>query len=440
MVSTKQWVLTVGLSQFCTLFLNALPLLVTPVVAQEEYSFDMSEYEKGPFEYGGYGELRWEHLRLDEQAAIYNLNFFGQDQPGGINRFIGVLQPEGRYSKDKFSAYARFHLEAFTDDFSDDSELLTHEAYLSLKAKPGLTLDAGKKLLKWGKGYAWNPAGFVERPKDPNEPDLAREGYTIVGGDWIFSRDGNLQTIAITPVYLPVTDDINNDFGAIDNNIAAKVYFLYRNTDIDLMFLSDGSRSERYGLDFSFNVKTNFEVHGEYAYITDFRQKLLDVRGNLTTNIEDVESLLLGMRYLTESDATFIIEYYYNGAGLTESQLRNFYLLIADLPNQPDSEAALDKIRSIAASGYVKQTVMQKYMYIRIMQKDPFDQLYWTPAITAIVNLQDQSYNLSPEISYTGVTNLELRLKINVLEGDRYSEFGEKQNDQKYELRARYYF
>ena len=38
-------------------------------------------------------------------------------------------------------------------------------------------MEAGKRTLRWGKGYAWNPIGFVERPKDPNDPDLAREGY-----------------------------------------------------------------------------------------------------------------------------------------------------------------------------------------------------------------------------------------------------------------------
>ena len=439
MANNKQRVITAGLP-VRTFFLILLLLVSTPLIAQDEYSFDMSAYEKNPFEYGGYAELRWEHLRFNKDSAIYQLNFYDQNQPDTNDRFVGILQPEGRYSKGQFSAYARFHLEAYTDDFSDDSEFVTHEAYVSWQAKPSITLDVGKKLLKWGKGYAWNPVGFVERPKDPNEPDLAREGYTIIGGDWIISRPGNLQTIAITPIYLPVTDDINSDFGNEDNNFAGKVYFLYKDTDIDLVFLSDGSRTARYGFDFSRNIKTNFEVHGEFAYITDFSRKLLDDQGNLNTETGDVQSWLLGMRYLTETETTYILEYYYNGTGLTEDQMRIFYQMIEDLPNQPDSDAALQKIRSAARSGYVKQTVMQEYVYLRAMQKEPFDLLYWTPAITAIVNLQDQSFNLAPELGYTGVTNLELRLKINFLEGDQYSEFGEKQNDRKLELRARYYF
>jgi hypothetical protein len=34
-------------------------------------------------------------------------------------------------------------------------------------------LDAGKKVVKWGKGYAWNPVAFVDRPKNPEDPEEA---------------------------------------------------------------------------------------------------------------------------------------------------------------------------------------------------------------------------------------------------------------------------
>jgi hypothetical protein len=47
---------------------------------------------------------------------------------------------------------------------------------------------------------------------------------------------------------------------------------------------------------------------------------------------------------------------------------------------------------------------------------------------------------LSPELLYTGITNLELRLKASFIAGERLSEFGEKQNGYRIEFRARYYF
>jgi hypothetical protein len=417
-----------------------LLLAEVPAVAQEEYNFDLSGYEKSPFELDGYAEFRWEHLRLNDDAALYRLNLYGEEQLDAIDRFTASLQLEGRYRQDKLSAYIRINPDYYTDDLGNDGELVTHEAYASWQVKTGIALDAGKKLVKWGKGYAWNPVGFIERPKDPNEPDLAREGFTMVSADWITSFTGDLQTIAITPVYLPVTDDFNKDFGPEDDNFAARVYLLYRDTDIDVMFLSDDSRTARYGIDFSRNISTNFEIHGEWAYVTDFKQRMLNDLGGLDTTVKDVQSWLLGLRYLTQRDTTYIVEYYFNGTGFTQDQMAQFYQLVDAAPDAPNPDAAIAAARAIASAGYVKQTVMREYLYIRAMQKEPFDWLYWTPAITAIINLEDKSYNVAPEVTFTGITNFELRAKINVLNGDDHSEFGEKQNDSKVEIRLRYYF
>lgn len=83
---------------------------------------------------------------------------------------------------------------------------------------------------------------------------------------------------------------------------------------------------------------------------------------------------------------------------------------------------------------------MRDYLYVRISQKEPFDILYFTPSVTGILNLNDKSFSLSPELLYTGITNLELRLKTALLSGQGNSEYGEKQNDYRAELRVRYYF
>jgi hypothetical protein len=83
---------------------------------------------------------------------------------------------------------------------------------------------------------------------------------------------------------------------------------------------------------------------------------------------------------------------------------------------------------------------MRNYIYLRASQKEPFGVLYLTPAVTSVFNLDDSSYNVIPEVAYTGVTNLELRFRLSTLLGDDGTECGEKQNDSKVEVRARYYF
>ena len=46
----------------------------------------------------------------------------------------------------------------------------------------------------------------------------------------------------------------------------------------------------------------------------------------------------------------------------------------------------------------------------------------------------------SPELAYTGFTNVELRLRFFYLNGKDGSDFGEKANARRLELRARFYF
>jgi hypothetical protein len=78
--------------------------------------------------------------------------------------------------------------------------------------------------------------------------------------------------------------------------------------------------------------------------------------------------------------------------------------------------------------------------YLRVSQKEPFDILSFTPSLTTIVNLRDPSFSIAPEIAYTGITNLELRLKATFLVGGEGTEFGGKPYDYRLEFRARYYF
>ena len=50
------------------------------------------------------------------------------------------------------------------------------------------------------------------------------------------------------------------------------------------------------------------------------------------------------------------------------------------------------------------------------------------------------SFLITPELLYTGITNLELRLRFGWIRGGRQTEFEEKHNDYRLELRAGYYF
>lgn len=418
----------------------ALLFLTGNAWAADEYSFDAAEFEKKPFELGGYVQLRQEHFSLDRSAAFYKLGFYNQPQRETLDRTTGTLQLAGklRYGIGTFDF--RTNSDWQRDQSMHDHHHSIYEAAFSIRPAPGFTLEAGKRALKWGKGYAWNPIGFVERPKDANDPQLAREGFVMADADWIFSPGGDLQTVAFTPVIVPVSSDVNTDFGATGHvNPAAKLYLLYRDIDFDFAWQGKGSRPARFGMDFSTNLASNFEIHGEWARIQQFPRPVTNTAGRVTTEVMNATSYLLGLRYLTESDTTYIAEYYHNGTGYSDDAFQQFYQLV-DTAFTTGNSTLVQKALSLSQGAYGRPNAGQDYLYFRAQVKDALGIVYFAPALTAMMNLQDHSYQITPELQYTGFNNLELRARLFQLQGGSGTDFGEKQVSRKLELYARYYF
>jgi len=382
-------------------------LLATPAKGQEP-TVDIPPVERKPFSVGGYLELRPAIIWQDTEAALLRLRAFTtQAADARTLQLNSRVQLDTGYQRGWLSAHARTVVDPgyASGDWTGDVRL--YEAYLSLKPAPSLTVDAGKKTLKWGKGYIWNPAAFLDRQKSPEDPALALEGFTFLSADYIRTFGGPLQVLSVTPVLLPVSRDLNQGFGEPGYvNVAGKVYVLLYDTDIDAMFLTGGSRPARFGFDFSRNLRSNLEVHGEW------------------THVPDATSLVVGLRYLTQHNTTFIIDYFGNGTGYAPAEM----------------EAYFEQIERGYEAGYGRLNPMRNYAYGRLSQPDALGVLYLTLGASAIVNADDGSYTLLPEVQYKATENLELRWLANIQRGGARTEFGEKQADVRLEVRARYYF
>jgi hypothetical protein len=406
----------------------------------EEFNFDLSSYEKKSYQLTGFFEFNLDHQVIADDSYATRLLFLNSSVPDTVTEKSAALELTGDIKRDHWHAWATYHGETYTSELASDQNGTFYEALLAYQPDPGVTLELGKKAIKWGKGYAWNPVGFVERPKNPDDPELAREGYVVATADLIRSYTGDLKTLAFTPVYLPVRSSVNADYGLPDHdNVAFKVYALYKDTDFDLAYLSVGSRSHRYGFDFSKNLETNFEIHGEWAYIDALSRQLVSSTGSISSETDAATQWLLGLRYLTQNETTIIAEYYRNNGGYTSQELQNFFTAV-DFATDTSNTTLLNTLATVGTKSYLVRNPGQEYLYLRLSNKEPFDWLYFTPALTLIANVQDKSYSLSPELLYTGVQNLELRFKATLLQGAKYSEFGEKRNSQRYELRLRYFF
>lgn len=372
--------------------------LAAPALGEERIGFDVSQFQKKPWEFSGFLQGTVERQKLDRASTL-----FAQQFPGIADRYNdrGIADAElaGTFRRDALRAQFLAHGEHVHDLRADGGEAKFYEAYLAWQASPGAALEAGKKTQRWGKGYAWSPVAFLERPKDPEDPELAREGFTTASASLVRSPGGALQNWSLTALAVPTVHGLNGDFGTEDHaNPAAKLSLLYRDTDIDVLWLGQGSRSARYGADFSRNFGTNLELHGEWARVSE----------------PGTASYLLGVRYLSARETTWIAEIDRNGAGLSEAQFR--------------------------ARPVGRPNPMRNYLYLRASQKEPFDILHFTPSATTIVNLDDGSYSLIGELLYAGFKDLELRLRAAANRGARLTEFGEKPVAARYELRLRWFY
>jgi hypothetical protein len=409
----------------------------------EEFSLDLEELEKKDYEVGGFAEVSWEHLAIRDDGAYTFLNS-GQTPTSSLDRHTGTLQLQGAYTKGITRLNALAQAVSRKDDLESSDSINLFEGNLSIAPSSWFSTTLGKKAYTWGKGYAWNPVGFINRMKDPNNPDDSLEGYVTTEVEVIKSFAGNLQNLALNTVLLPVDGDLNDDFGEDDHvNLAAKLYLLLFDTDIDFIAYTGNSRTSRYGLDFSRNITTNFEIHGETSYITNLERTVLQSDGGKIQDVENAASYLAGIRHLTSWDLTSIIEYYHNGGGYSENEMDVFFNAVdaaSEQRNVTGFETGLDALQRLGNQGYSRPYLGRNYLYAKFSQKEPFDILYFTPALTAIINLDDGSSTVTPELNYTGFTNWEVKLRFALLSGPQNSEYGEKQNGNKIELNIRYFF
>lgn len=431
---------------FCQAILVSAVFLFcsTGSVSAEAFTFDISEIEKKPYSIGGFLELRPVHYGLDRSASLYKLRFYDTPQRSGFREFNLRFQLDGSVEKGMARLIVRSNTDYQYSEFVSRHKTSLYDGYLSLSPSHHLTIDIGKKNLLWGTGYAWNPVAFIDRPKDPDDPDLNREGFAVISAEFVRSFRGNLKTVAVTPVIVPAYRNINDGFGAMDRiNLAGKLYMLLYDTDISLMFLAGGSRGERFGVDFSRNITSNFEVHGELALISSYTKKSVCNSAIVRTRRYNAADYLIGIRYLTRGYTTYIFEYCKRQTGYTESEMDSYYGLISrgvDDYKKTGRDVLLKKARELSRGRYGRKNPMRDYLYLRVSKREPFDILYFTPSVTGIFNLNDNSLSVSPELQYSPMTNLELRIKGACLIGTHRSEFGERQNAYRIELRLRYYF
>ena len=237
---------------------------------------------------------------------------------------------------------------------------------------PYADLTIGRQRIAWGTTRFWNPTDSLN-PFNPIQ--LEREERTGVDALLTDVSLGALSKLSL--VYAP--QDSREE-----SSLAVR---MRTNTSgFDLSAMGGFFKEDRVvGFDFAGAIK-DIGIRGEAAYTFS------DLEDNFIRTV-------LGADYTFPNTFSIVIEYYYNGAGETDEKDYDFQRLFSG------------EILSVA----------RHYMGISIGY-DLTPLLRWDNYL--ILNLNDGSLFLSPNLTYSIITDLDLTMGIQIFEGSDNSEHG----------------
>jgi hypothetical protein len=360
-------------------------IFVSFLYSSDDYSFDFEAIEIKPYKFTGYIKADHKKQKLNQSSLLYqskNSDFIDSYY------FESALNYEYYYNDYSFFGDVLAMYESI--DSSETNDFLINQLYIKYKFNNSHHINIGKRSPKWGKGYYANPIAFIDRKKDPNDPEATKEGFVQLNYKYNKVFDSDLQNISFDLVFIK-TSSSQNEYLYNDNSniIALKSYFLYKDVDIDVAYLYSNKSENKFGIDFSTNLETNFEIHGEVARFDN-----------------SFYSYLVGLKYLTNSDLTIISEYLYQNM------------------EQKNDTPFWDN----------------RYFVNSFNQKEPFDILYSTLYYKNILNLEDNSYQNRLGVSYSGFENIDIDFSISKNIGKQNNEFGKKSIDSATWLQLKYSF
>lgn len=419
------------------LLISFFGLSSTALAESNDFSFDLSAYQKKPYEISGHFDLQATVNRIDQNSTASRLTY--ADSPSEIlKQYDSELEFSGLFRSGDSTLHWQT-LAQLQDDNLPNQELKQNftlqQLYAHFNPSPQWQIDMGKKAVKWGKSYAWNPVGFIEYAKNPEDPELSREGFVMTALNYQQGTVGKFQNLSHSLYLLPRNRHINNQLNSDSGmTVAAKSSLLIDQTDLDFYLRYDASDNapnrQAFGASFASNLSHNLEIHGDFAYLknTDTWQ------WNGTQLVRQTQNLwqqAVGIRYLDQHDITWIIEWLHQPQALSSNNLREFNQQVADL---------ITPQLQFARTIFNQPTALQNQLYLKASQKDWFDIVYLNASLSLLFNPADKSFALTPEWVYPPAKNHELRLRASWLQGETFSQYGEKLADHKLELRWRYYY
>ena len=316
------------------------------------------------------------------------------------------------------------------------------EGYLALRLGTNVFVEAGKRSLPEGVGYAFNPVDFLSAPSDlPGaDPDPAQFKQHRPG-HYLLRLRGEAGPFSASVVYSPQLDDVDSrNINRVDQ-LLLKVYALMRGHDVSV-YLYHGTRWAG-GATWATVLGQALEVHGEASLQRGSDTRVPMVTGSPTDALvrfapreEDdlVARILIGGHYTFPNGVNVVAEYFYDGEGYSRSEFTRYFRLL--------DAAALDvSPRGVAALGHAARNLEaargQHFLFARV--SDVRLPLNLQLTVFDMLNLEDWS-NLASTALSRSWGNIKGMVAYDAFIGRRHSQFGSLPVGSQFRLVVQYSF
>jgi len=246
----------------------------------------------------------------------------------------------------------------------------TREGYARISATDGLDIEAGKRLLRWGVGYGFAPAGVLDPPRDVTDPTDrfgVNEGRPIVRADLF--RGASSLTVA----------------AASSRTVAARARtVLPGGVEVALIASAAEGMRPSWGGTITHVVGQQLEWHAEVV-----EQQAKDARAI---------SAVAGVQYTFRAGVNVVLEYHRNGRGLNDAEWSA--TLSGSRPQGP-------------APG------RQQFVFMRAARSAP--NAVFAPEVIVISGLDDGSLTLVPGLTWMPAGRMQIHARATRLVGGRRS-------------------
>jgi hypothetical protein len=319
-------------------------------------------------------------------------------------------------------------------------DFAVRELALDVSLGEALDLVVGKKILKWGTGYAFNPTGVVEPQRSPSDPSdrlNQNDGRNLVSLTAFFGKT------SLTAVYLNDARYANSSLQWGKNELALRAYSFLGGLDISLIgHYSEGDRLE-LGANSSYVIGDNLELHGEILgkkgssalfhpiVSSDNPGQIFDSYPYVPLYADSREiflKTLLGGQYTLENGLNLALEYYHNAEGLSVQEWKRWMNFVkfqdavqsGAVPVSPDLivPSRMNLLWSLLTLS--TRGTMRDYLFARGAYADDT----WGCEVIFFMNANDQSIVAIPTLTWKAAAVLSLYLRYTAYAGRDGSEFG----------------